>query len=82
MSSVEIQLFAHLRAAHGSGGVIVELPDEVSPETVLKAVVTAAPDLESRLAGVRVALDDRFLVGSAALSAQSRLALIPPVSGG
>lgn len=82
MVQVQVQLFAHLRAAHSADTLKVELPDKVTAEVILSAVGVAAPDLASRLAGVRVALDDRFLSGSAVISQDSRIALIPPVSGG
>ena len=77
-----VRLFAHMRALANADSVTVSLPDQSSDQGILAAVAAAHPALAANCRACRVAVDDRFIRGAVALSADSRIDLIPPVSGG
>ena len=80
--TLQVELFAGLRAAAGCDLVEVELPEMASPDDILAAVACKLPQTAGFTKVSRVALDDHFLRDAAPLCAESRLAIIPPVSGG
>lgn len=80
--TLSVELFAGLRAAAGCDSIEVDLPTHAGPAEILAAVGSALPQAAGFMKVSRVALDDRFLTEAAELSQGSRLAIIPPVSGG
>jgi molybdopterin converting factor subunit 1 len=79
---IKVLLFASLRDLVGSEKLEVELKEGASVKDLIGAITAEYPALGERLASTRVAVDDRFSTESDPISANSEVALIPPVSGG
>ena len=82
MITLSVELFAGLRATAGCDTIDLELPETAGPSDILEALGKAAPETAGFTKVSRVALDDRFMTDTATLNNNSRLAIIPPVSGG
>lgn len=80
---VEVLLFASLREQAGVDRVVLDLAGPVPAAELRRAVAEQHPALAGSLAGVRVAVDRRFVDDAAQVSdPRAEVALIPPVSGG
>jgi molybdopterin converting factor small subunit len=75
MASWEVSLFAYLRERHGAS-VTVEA------ESTVASVLQALADAGIQTMSCRVAVNDEFALPGDALTSGSKVALIPPVSGG
>ena len=71
----EVALFAYQRERHGTSATVEAEPTVVA---VLSALSASGIAVEH----CRLAVDEAIAEGTHALTASSRLALIPPVSGG
>ena len=71
----EVSLYAYHREKHG--GII-----SVESEPTVPALLAALSDQGVVVTHSRLAVDEEFSQGSEVLTERSRLALIPPVSGG
>jgi molybdopterin converting factor small subunit len=80
---VRVKLFAVARQAAGSHELAVDVRDGATLADVREKLVAAAPALEDILPHARWAVDAEFAGDeSKPITAQSEVALIPPVSGG
>ena len=79
---VELLLFASLRDDVGSSTLKISLPPEATVATLLEEVGRTLPQLQPKLAHVRVAIGDEFAEFTAVIPGDRDIALIPPVSGG
>ena len=75
MASWEVSLFAYLRERHGATVTV-----EAEPTVAL--VLQALTDAGIQTTSCRIAVNDEFASPGDPLSAGSKIALIPPVSGG
>ncbi len=79
---LRVRLFAALRERAGRGEIELEgLPEEIDLAGLKRALAARHPELGD-LAHVAGVVDERYVPDSTALSAKSRVALLPPVSGG
>jgi len=79
---IEVLLFAAARDAAGSESIRVDVDDDARAGDVIEAIGLQLPELAGLLPSCRLALDCCYVSGDAAVSADSEIALIPPVSGG
>jgi molybdopterin converting factor subunit 1 len=79
---VLIHYFAQVRDRLGREHDRVTLPHTVDAPTILAAVQARHPLHTSLIDHCRVAVDLQFISTAIALSENSEIALIPPVSGG
>ena len=79
---IKVLLFALLRDLVGSEKIEVELNEGASVKDLIGDIVAEYRAHGERLDSTRVAVDDRFSTESDPISANSEVALIPPVSGG
>ena len=79
----KVLYFAALRELVGCAEEEREIPAEVRTVRELVAYLERVrPELQGRMASVRVALDEEFADADASLEQAQVIALIPPVSGG
>ena len=79
---VDVLLFASLRDLAKSDRISVDVAENATVGDLLVSISSQYPELKDRVAISRVAVDDRFSCSEDQISAESELALIPPVSGG
>lgn len=79
---IELLLFASLRDTIGSSKIKIDLPAQATVAILLERVGQEYPELQSKLAPVRVAIGNEFADETAIIPAGQEIALIPPVSGG
>jgi molybdopterin converting factor small subunit len=85
---VRVQLFAWLKeAAGGASSVVVRLPEHSAHTAgavlaALSTLLSPLPDLASRLASCKIALNDSFAELSDPVHPGDSVSVIPPVSGG
>jgi molybdopterin converting factor subunit 1 len=79
---INVLLFAAAKEAAQSDQVAIEIPDQASASDVLEALADQVPQLDTILAASRLAIDSCYVGPDAPVSADSEVALIPPVSGG
>jgi molybdopterin converting factor small subunit len=79
---VRIQLFARARDLAGAEWVTVELNEPSTVGELRSALFHGFPALKSLAARSAIALDDEFAIDSQSVDERSKLALLPPVSGG
>ena len=79
---VVVKLFAAAREIAGRSEVIVEVAEGTSLANVRGALLLAVPKLESLIRHARWAVDSEFVNDNTTVTAESEVALIPPVSGG
>jgi len=77
-----IKLFAVAVQKAGTTNLEVECDLPATIADVKQATIVACPSLEEVMPHCRFAVDDEFAVDSTVVTLQSRLAMIPPVSGG
>lgn len=79
---VRIQLFARARDLAGGEWVTLELAEPATVGDVRLALAQGFPPLGSLAARSAIALNEEFANDSQEIDARSKLALLPPVSGG
>ena len=79
---VRVRLFALAKDIAGCSEVAVVLPQEGTVGDLRFALAQSVPALAPLLPKIVVAVDEEFALDDTPLSTDSRIALIPPVSGG
>ncbi len=79
---IQVQLFAVARQLTGQETLAVELPDKATVADLRTALASQAPELAGLMGQLKFAVDADYASDDAPLSATSRVACIPPVSGG
>jgi molybdopterin converting factor small subunit len=75
-------MFAGLRERTGQDLMRVELAPQANVGDLRRRLASLMPEMGSLLERCAVAVDDEFAEESLALSSDSDIALLPPVSGG
>ena len=79
---IEVLLFAAARDAAGSDSILIDVRDDPRASDVLEAIGYRLPEISRLIPACRLAVDCGYVGGDQAVSADSEIALIPPVSGG
>jgi molybdopterin converting factor subunit 1 len=79
---VRIKLFAVARQRTGQDTIDVELPASPTIHHLRAALIDQYPPLADVVPHARFALSSEYAPDSAAISPDSEIAIIPPVSGG
>jgi molybdopterin converting factor subunit 1 len=79
---LRVKLFAVARQRIGRDEIDVELPDSATVRHLRSALAEQFSPLADVLRSARIAVDNDYAADTVLLSAQSEIALIPPVSGG
>lgn len=79
---IHIRFFATLRDRAGLAAVDLELPDEATVDTLLRALADKYPQLESALDSTLIAINHEYAFPDDQLNPNDEVALFPPVSGG
>jgi molybdopterin synthase catalytic subunit len=79
---VRLLLFGILKDSAGREAETLELPERATVAELLAQYARRAPQLESQLANIAVAVNQEYAQRSLALAEGDEVALIPPVSGG
>lgn len=79
---VVVKLFAAARELAGRPEIKVDVSDDPTVAEVSKALQIALPKIEALVSHARWAVDNEFAKDSKIVTANSEIALIPPVSGG
>jgi sulfur-carrier protein len=80
---IQILYFAAIKELLGVAGEAVELDGSSTDVAGVEAhLVRMHPELEGRLASVRIAVNEAFAFPATRVEDGDTLALIPPVSGG
>jgi len=82
LMDIEVLLFAAARESVGSDTICVQVPDQAVADDVMQALGQTLPELSGLLAACRLAVDCQYVGPHEAISVDSEVALIPPVSGG
>ena len=80
--TVQVRLFAIAREKAGRSEIEVNLPDPATVADLRRALADRFPDLDSVTLGAMIAVDEEYAGDAAIIGPASRLAMIPPVSGG
>jgi molybdopterin converting factor small subunit len=79
---VRIQLFARARDLAGAEWIELEFAEAATIGDLRQVLGRRFPALETLVARSAIALDEEFAEDSESIHEQSKLALLPPVSGG
>jgi len=79
---VAIQLFAVAKQLAGRATVEVDVPEEATVADLRAALVRHVPALERMASQLRFAVNEDYARDEARIPPGSRVACIPPVSGG
>jgi molybdopterin converting factor subunit 1 len=79
---VQIQLFARARDLVGSASVTLDLPGPCTVGELRGCLIQGFPALETLARRSAIALNEEFANDSELIDEHSKLALLPPVSGG
>jgi len=79
---ITVLCFAELAEALGTGSLSIELEHGADVQQVLADLASAHPAIETRLATLAVAVNDRYATRTQVLDDGDTVALIGPVSGG
>ena len=79
---IDVLLFAAVRDAAGNESITVDVGDDARASDVLAAIGRQLPEVAGLLSSCRLAVDCCYVTSDEKVSADSELALIPPVSGG
>jgi molybdopterin converting factor small subunit len=79
---ISVQLFAVARQLAGRAVVELELPPAASVADLRAALLATVPSLRGPAGQMRFAVNEEYAPDDARIAADSRVACIPPVSGG
>jgi molybdopterin converting factor subunit 1 len=79
---VSVQLFAVAKQLAKRANVEIELPPQATVADVRAALLAQVPELAGMARQLRFAVDEEYVPDHASISERSRIACIPPVSGG
>jgi molybdopterin converting factor subunit 1 len=79
---VKVKLFAVAKQRAGCDSIEVELPAPATIHHLRSALIQQYPPLADIVPHARFALSSEYAADSAAVSPDSEIAIIPPVSGG
>ena len=79
---VEVLLFAAAKDAAGRESIRIDVNDDARARDVIAALGLRLPEISRLLPACRLAVDCAYVDGDAAVTADSEIALILPVSGG
>ena len=77
-----VLLFARARDLVGTDAVDIALPPDATVADLRRALADSYPKLAGLLLRSALAVNDAFVVDTAALAPDAVVALLPPVSGG
>lgn len=77
-----VKLFARARDLAGAAELSLTLPEDATVAELRRRLAEACPALANLLCRCAVAVDDDFAADSLVLTPASRVAILPPVSGG
>jgi molybdopterin converting factor subunit 1 len=80
--TVNVLYFAQVRDRCGRDSDQIELPEIITPDILLAAVIAQHPAHEKLILSCRVAINHAFINAAVSLDDNCEIALIPPVSGG
>lgn len=80
--TVRVRLFALAKERAGRPEIEVELPAPATVGGLRRALAARVPELDSLARGAMISVDEEYAPDEAPIGPSSRLALIPPVSGG
>ncbi|QEH33638.1 molybdopterin-guanine dinucleotide biosynthesis protein MobA [Aquisphaera giovannonii] len=80
--TVTVRLFAVARQRSGRPEIAIEVPRDATVGLLRDAIARQHPELSEIAARVAIAVDDEYASDGHPISAGSRVAIIPPVSGG
>lgn len=80
--NVEIRLFATMKDKAGQPRIIVEIEEPATVASLLQAVATQFPSLESSVDTALVSVNKAFASEETPIASGDEVALFPPVSGG
>ena len=80
--NVKVHMFARARDLAGTSALTVELPEGATVADLRRRLASLCPALITLLQRSALAIDNDFANDSCTLSANSEVALLPPVSGG
>ena len=80
--NVRVRLFALAKERAGRAEVELELADSATVAALREALGAALPQLGALCRNAMIAVDEEYASDDAPLTAESRVAVIPPVSGG
>ena len=79
---IEVKLFARARDLAGTSQLSVVLPEKASAGELRRRLAELVPSLAGLLVHSALAIDNELADDATLLSAESEVALLPPVSGG
>lgn len=79
---VQVQLFAGARDRAGTDVADLKLPEDATVSDVREALCAQFEALQPIAGHLLVAVDDAYATDRTSVSADSRIACFPPVSGG
>jgi molybdopterin converting factor subunit 1 len=79
---MKVLCFAKLRDLTGADAIEVDLPGGATVADLRREIVRQWPVLSSMLPKCAVAVNEEFADATAIVTAEDRVALLPPVSGG
>jgi molybdopterin synthase sulfur carrier subunit len=77
-----VKLFARARDLAGTAELSLALPEDATVAELRRRLAEAYPALADLLRRCAVAVDDDFAADTLVLTPTSRVAILPPVSGG
>ncbi len=80
--AVRVRLFALARERAGRSEIDLVLPDPATVGLLRTALGESVPDLAALCSGAMISVDEEYASDESPVLPTSRLALIPPVSGG
>lgn len=80
--TIRIRLFALAKERAGAAEVEVELPGPATVGDLRRVLRTAVPPLDDLCRTAMISVDEDYATDETPIGPDSRLALIPPVSGG
>lgn len=80
--NVRVQLFARARDLAGAEWVTLELVELATVGDLRRSLTQQLPGLKALIARSAIALNEEFANDSQTIDEHSKLALLPPVSGG
>ena len=80
---IRIRLHAALRDAVGTDALLIEVPDDATPDMVFEASIETHPVLADWRSTIAFGTEERLLLGDAPLpEGVEEIHALPPVSGG